>query len=206
MANQFWYGRSSEGAPRDHKRTRVTRRFTPPSSHQNCRLSCPHEQGSARRTRPSAQDRGNGRRGLLGCCRNRNHRGHEISTRTYFPVISRLPVLTGYFGSDKFPVRPYGHQARGFRKYLIEQTLWRRVRADFELEFDFFREFSRANREFREFYDPRPVHSSPTTCGLSYRRLGSQSHFASERRGRRATLHRESECRDLSKERENDGV
>jgi hypothetical protein len=93
----------------------------------------------------------------LGCSRNRNHRGQEISIQTYFPVISRLPVLTGYFGSDKFPVRPHGNQSRGYRKYLIEQTLWRPARVNFEREFDFFREFSRANREFREFCNPRPV-------------------------------------------------
>ena len=59
--------------------------------------------------------------------RNRDHRGQEISIWTSFPVISRLPVLTGYFGRDKFPVRPYGNQARGYRKYLIGRMLWRRV-------------------------------------------------------------------------------
>jgi hypothetical protein len=109
----------------------------------------------------------------LGCCRNRDHRGQEISIRMYFPVISRLPVLTGYFGSDKFPVGPYGNQAREYRKYLIEKTLWHRTRADFELEFDFFREFSRATGNLESSADPRPVRSSPTMCQLSDRRLGS---------------------------------
>jgi hypothetical protein len=33
-----------------------------------------------------------------------------------FPVISRLQELTRYFGSDKFPVRPHGNQARKYRK------------------------------------------------------------------------------------------
>ena len=184
----------------------MTRPFTPPSPHQNCRLSCPLEQGSARPTAPRRRIAIMVCTVFLGCCRNRNHRGREISIRTYFPAISRLPVLTGYFGSDKFLVRPYGKQALGSRKYLIEQTLWRRVRANFELEFDFFREFSRATGNIessviRGRYAPRRRCASCPTEGWA------ASHIL-HRRGAVAVLlfHRGSECRDLSEERENDGV
>ena len=116
VTNQPCFGKSSDWHTEQTSEKRVTRRFIPPSPHQNCRLSFSHEQGSARRTCRRRRIAVNGRRAWL--LLKPEPRGKEISIRMYFRIISRVPVLTG----------------------------------------------------------------------LSGRRLGSQSHFASERRGRRATV------------------
>ena len=116
VTNQPCFGKSSDWHTEQTSEKRVTRRFIPPSPHQNCRLSFSHEQGSARRTCRRRRIAVNGRRAWL--LLKPEPRGKEISIRMYFRIISRVPVLTG----------------------------------------------------------------------LSGRRLGSQSHFASERRGRRGTV------------------